>query len=375
MAPCRKALLSVISPPLDLELDAECAPDGVTIGAPHAPYRTHAMTPHRLPADPLPGHRLSLARIGAAPARIAPEFLHSPQYDCEPLSAALGCTITLKVETVNPIRSFKGRGAELLVAAALATEPLRPLACASAGNWGQAVAWSCRRRGAPAVVFAAHGANPLKVKRMRALGADVRLEGDDFDAAKAAARAWAARAGARFLEDGLDVEAAEGAGTMAVELTASGRTWDAACLPLGNGALLTGNGRWLRAALPGIRVAGVVVAGAPAMRDSWLRGPGAPVVETAAVDTIADGIGVRVPIPEAVADMHGLVDAVHVVDDAALIEAMRLLHRHAGLVVEPAGAAGLAGVLAARDHYAGRRVIVPVCGGNVDPARVREWLS
>jgi threonine dehydratase len=263
------------------------------------------------------------------------------------------------VETVNPIRSFKGRGAELLVAAALEAEPSRPLVCASAGNWGQAVAWSCRRRGVPVVVWAARSANPLKVERMRALGADVRLEGDDFDGAKAAARTWAAQSGARFLEDGLDVEAAEGAGTMAVELTASGRIWDAACLPLGNGALLTGNARWLKA---------------PAMRDSWLRGPGAGVVETPGVRTIADGIGVRVPIPEAVTDMHGLVDVVHAVADELLVEAMRLFHRHAGLVVEPAGAAGLAGVLAARADYAGTRIIVPVCGGNVDPARIGEWL-
>ena len=332
------------------------------------------MSPQPLPPDPLPTHRLSLARIAAASTRIAPEFLHSPQYDCEPLSAALGCTVTLKVETVNPIRSFKGRGAELLVDAALAAEPHRPLACASAGNWGQAVAWSCRRRGARALVWAATTANPLKVERMRALGAEVRLQGGDFDAAKTAARAWAAGSGARFLEDGLDVEAAEGAATLAVELTVAGGAWDAACVPLGNGALLTGTARWLKAARPGIRVAGVVAVGAPAMRDSWLRGPGAPVVQTDAVRTIADGIGVRAPIPEAVADMHGLVDAVQTVEDEALLEAMRLLHRHAGLVVEPAGAAGLAGVLAARQDYAGARVIVPVCGGNVDPARLGAWL-
>lgn len=332
------------------------------------------MNPLALPLDPLPSHRLSLARIAAASARIAPEFLHSPQYLCEPLSAALGCTVTLKVETVNPIRCFKGRGAELLVDAALASEPHRPLACASAGNWGQAVAWSCRRRGAQVRVWAARTANPLKVERMRALGALVQQEGEDFDAAKDAARAWAMGTGARLLEDGLDVEVAEGAGTMALELTAAGGDWDAASFPLGNGALLTGNARWLKAARPGIRVAGVVARGAPAMRDSWLRGPGASVVQTQAVNTIADGIGVRVPIPEAVNDMHGLVDLVHTVEEEVLIEAMQLLHRYAGLVVEPAGAAGLAGVLTARSDYAGARVIVPVCGSNVDPGRLVAWL-
>ena len=104
---------------------------------------------------------------------------------------------------------------------------------------------------------------------------------------------------------------------------------------------------------------------------SWRAGS---PVSSASIDTIADGIGVRVPVAEAVADMHGLVDEVLEVDDAALIAAMRLAHQHAGLVVEPAGAAGLAGALVARERFAGQTVATVLAGGNLTPQQISHWL-
>ena len=135
-------------------------------------------------------------------------------------------------------------------------------------------------------------------------------------------------------------------------------------MPLGNGALLNGVARWVKAASPATEIIGVCAAGAPAMERSWRRGPGAPVVETETADTIADGVAVRVPIPEAVADMHGLVDDVLLVDDEVTREAMRLVETHAGVVLEPAGALGVAAILAARERFAGRAVATILCGGN-----------
>src|SRR6185295_11996704 len=117
-------------------------------------------------------HRISLDRIAHAATLIDPVFLNSPQFLAESLSAQLGCRLVVKVETVNPIRSFKGRGAEY-VAASLHGRP--QLVCASAGNFGQGMAFAARKRGLALTVFAAVSANPLKVERMRALGADVRL--------------------------------------------------------------------------------------------------------------------------------------------------------------------------------------------------------
>ena len=326
-----------------------------------------------LPADPAPGHRLSLANILRAQGVIDPVFQGSPQYDCEPLGEALACALTLKLETANPIRSFKGRGASFLIKERLAQGGLdgRRIVGASAGNWGQALAYACRSAGLPLLLYAATAANPLKVERMRALGAEVRLQGADFDAAKAEAQAFAASSGGLMLADGLDVEAAEGAGTIGVELLAGNAAFDAIVVPLGNGALLTGVARWAKAVQPNIEIIGVQAVGADAMEKSWRHGK---LVFPSSIATIADGIGVRVPIAEAVEDMRGLVDDVHLVEDAAIIASMRLLFAKAGLVIEPSGAAGVAAILSRPEHFRGRRVAVILCGGNMTAAQVRTWL-
>ena len=110
--------------------------------------------------------RITLANIERAATIIDPVFLHTPQFICEPLGAALGVRVALKVETLNPIRSFKGRGADLLVSRAAADVPL---VTASAGNFGQAMAYACRKRGLELTIFASINANPFKVERMRDL--------------------------------------------------------------------------------------------------------------------------------------------------------------------------------------------------------------
>jgi threonine dehydratase len=318
-------------------------------------------------------HRLSLQNIADAARSIDAVFRDTPQFECEPLSALAGCRLTLKVETQNPLRSFKGRGADWFMAQRGARDERGPIVCASAGNFGQAMAYVCRRHGVGLTVFAAESVNPLKLERMCALGADVRLHGADFDAAKEQARAFAMAAGATMVEDGLDPAIAEGAGSIGVELLAHGDAFDAIVVPLGNGALLGGVARWIKAAAPPTRIVGVVARGASAMARSWRNGPGGAIVVDAAVNTIADGIGVRVPIGEAVADLHGVVDDIVEVDDATIIRAMQAVHRHAGLVLEPAGAAGVAAVLADSRRFTGR-VATVLCGGNLTPDQMREWL-
>jgi threonine dehydratase len=248
---------------------------------------------------------------------------------------------------------------------------------ASAGNFGQGLAWAGTRRGLPVTVFAATSANPLKVARMRALGATVVLEGRDFDAAKDAARAHvSATPGTTFVEDGREPAIAEGAGTIALELLrdAAARGLaapDVLLVPLGNGALLAGIAHWMRAHAPATRLVAVCAAGAPAMARSIAE---QRLVTTAAVDTIADGIGVRVPVPEALDDLRGMVDEVRLVGDDAIVEAMRLLWRVHGVVVEPAGAAALAALVAEPSAFGDATVATPLCGGNVTDEQVARWL-
>lgn len=304
--------------------------------------------------------RIGVDRIPQAYRLIDPAFRDSPQYLSEPLSQALGLDVVLKVETINPIRSFKGRGTDYLLHRLGPHD--RGYVCASAGNFGQGMAYAARKRRRAVTVFAAVNANPLKVARMRALGAEVVLAGDDFDAAKAHARLRAESTGAIFVEDGTLAPIAEGAGTIALELTGMQQRLDAVMVPLGDGALINGMGVWMRDKSPGTKVIGVVADGAPAMDLSWRA---RRVVSTERTSTIADGIAVREPIAEALRDMENNVDDVVRVSDDEIVDSMRMLLNDAGLVAEPAGAAGLAAAAKLRVDFAGRRVGVIVTGGNI----------
>ncbi len=312
--------------------------------------------------------RISLDNIARAARTIDPVFLHSPQYRAESLGEALGVSLTLKVETVNPIRSFKGRGADFFVREL--GEASTPLVCASAGNFGQGLAYAARRAGVTLDIFASTRANSLKVERMRRLGATVHLAGDDFDAAKSAAREWANANGRRYVEDGRDVAITEGAGSIGVELLAMADQFDTLVVPLGNGALLAGVGAWVRANAPQIRIVGVCAAGAPSMQQSWRA---RTVIETPSVATIADGIAVRVPIPEALDDLQDVVDDIVLVDDASTLAAMRLLFTHLGVVVEAAGAVGIAALLSAESNARSGRVATILCGGNLTAEQIRDY--
>jgi threonine dehydratase len=298
---------------------------------------------------------ISVDRIAEAARVIDPVFLNSPQFVCEPL----GGDIVLKVETVNPIRSFKGRGAEYLLHR-LGKAP-DGLVCASAGNFGQGMAYACRKRGVPLTVYASEAANALKIDRMRSFGATVVLVPGDFDAAKDAAR----RHGGFFVEDGLLGAIAEGAGTMAIELARE--SLDAVFVPLGNGSLVNGVGTWFKHHSPRTRIIAVCAEGAPSMALSWK----ARQAVTAPSNSIADGIAVRVPVPVAVRIMPTTVDDVMLVGDGEMRDAMRALFYGAGVLVEPAGAAGVAAI---KKREPVGRVAAILTGGNLTEQQVREWI-
>jgi threonine dehydratase len=274
--------------------------------------------------------------------------------------------LVLKVETVNPIRSFKGRGADFFVSRLPANPPR--LVCASAGNFGQGMAYATRKRSLPLTVFAAENASPVKLDAMRSMAAEVRLHGNDLDEAKERARIFAQESGAYFVEDGREPLISEGAGTLAVELCRWPAAFDALLVPLGNGALLAGIGRWMKTHSPSTQIIGVCAAGAPSMALSLRQ---KKLIKTDSVQTIADGIAVREPVPEALDDLANLVDDVVLVEDGTLVEAMRLIFRHHGLVAEPAGAAGVAAALTFQQRFRGMMIGTPLCGGNMTPEQAR----
>jgi threonine dehydratase len=318
-----------------------------------------------------PSVRLDMDRIRSAIPRIAPIFRNTPQYLCPPLGAALDCEIILKLETANPIRCFKGRGTETAMARLADSPDFTAAICASAGNLGQALAYSGQRRGISVTVVVGSDANPYKLERIRAFGATVRIVDGDIEDARNLARRIAASEGAFLLEDSENLDTCEGAGTIGIELVEGVGPVDAVLIALGGGAMATGVGYVFKCLAPQVEIVGVQPKGAPAMALSWRA---RSVVETDRVDTIADGVAGRFPIPAVLDDLLIVVDDVALVEEESIVEGMRLLYRHAGLVVEPSAALGVAAILENRSRYRGKRVVTIICGGNVIPADFERWV-
>jgi threonine dehydratase len=289
---------------------------------------------------------LQAAAIRAAHAAIDPVFTNSPQYVHDGLSRRLGVPVIVKVETVNPIRSFKGRGTWIVVHGLAGEGRIgrkRPVACVSAGNFGQGIAYAARSLGIPSVVFTSRNANKGKVERMRALGADVIAAGETFDDARDASEDYARQNQVELVVDGEDQRIACGAATLALEVT------DAAA-----------SGHLPQPTLPECRVIGVQAEAAAAMARSFEAGR---PIDTETADTFADGIATRVAIPNAVTLMAGRVDEMRLVSEAALREAQSVLTEELGITVEGAAAATWAGALAG-PRPAGP-VLLVVTGSNV----------
>ena len=206
---------------------------------------------------------------------------------------------------------------------------------------------------------------------MKSLGAEVILKGDDFDDARIFAKEYALKNKFDLIEDSLDVETCEGAGTIGMELLKLDTTLDAVLVALGNGGLLTGVARCIKEYSPSTEVIGVVAKGAPAMSESFKKNC---LINSESIDTIADGIAIRNPIPEVLEEMKITVDKVIKVGEKEIVDAMKLLHTNASIVVEPSSAVGIAAILDNKDYFKGKTVAVVICGANITEEQIKEYL-
>lgn len=315
--------------------------------------------------------RLNLARIEAIAQELSPEFVGTPQYECEPLGNALGCSITLKIETMNRLRCFKGRGTEAAIMEAM-QDGSKEFVCASAGNLGQAVAYCSRARRASAVVVASRSANAAKLKRIEELGAKLELVDGDIELARETAREIA-KSGPYLIEDSENVATCEGAATIGLELAdRESRPFDVVLIALGGGALATGVGYVIKQRCPETEVVCVQPHGAPALTWSWRA---KAVVNTESTNTIADGVAGRFPIPEVLDDLLEIADDALLVDESSIVRGISMLYHHSGLVVEPSAALGIAAIIENADEFRGRRVATILCGSNVAMTDYRNWIA
>jgi len=304
---------------------------------------------------------IGLADVEAAAGRIAGRVLRTPALPSDAISRATGAQVTLKLENLQAIGSFKERGAANRLALLTGAERRAGVVAMSAGNHAQAVARHASLLGVRAVIVMPKFTPSTKVTRTRAWGAEVVLHGDHLVDAAAHARMLAARDGLVFVHPYDDPAVMAGQGTLALELLQDVPDLDVLVIPVGGGGLVSGCAVAACAMRPGIEVIGVEVA-AYASLSQVLAGE---TVRTGG-STIAEGIAVHSVGAHCLEVIRAHVSDVLVVPERVVEDAIALLAEGAKQVAEGAGAAGLAALLAHPARFAGRRVGVPVCGGNID---------
>ena len=315
---------------------------------------------------------VTLQNIHRARSSIAHLVLQTPMLPARSLGNLAECELLLKAENLQRAGSFKVRGAANKIAALSPEQKARGVITASAGNHAQGVALAAGHAGIPCTVVMPVGASLPKVEATRGYGATVLLEGDDFDQAQMHARRVMQENDLTFIHAFDDPAIIAGQGTIGLEILEQVEDLDTVVVPMGGGGLISGIALAIKETAPGVRVIGVQVAAATALIDSSKANERLTVKPE---PTVADGIAVGTPGEFTIPLVKRYVDDTVVVEEDEVTQAMMLLLERSKLLVEGAGAVGLAAVLGGRVQVAGQKVAVVLSGGNVDShliARVVE---
>jgi threonine dehydratase len=297
----------------------------------------------------------TLTDIEEASRRLAGVARVTPVYGSETFSRLAGREVHLKAENLQRTGSFKIRGAVNRISLLSETERAAGVVAASAGNHGQAVAWAAREAGIGATVFMPEESPMAKVEATVNYGADVELVGEGFDEALAAALELVDERGATFVHAFDDPQVIAGQGTIGLELAEQVREIEVVVIPVGGGGLASGVALALRARRPDVRLVGVQPATCAPFTGSSEHG-----------FTIAEGIYVKRPGELTSAILHDLLDGFVTVTDEEISHAIVLCLERTKLVVEGAGAAGLAALLTGKVEGTGAATTI-LSGGNIDP--------
>jgi len=305
---------------------------------------------------------LSLADIEQAAQRLQGHLLNTPCVESRTLSQLTGAQIYLKFENLQYTASFKERGACNKLAQLSQAERARGVIAMSAGNHAQGVAYHAQRLGIRAVIVMPRFTPGVKIERTRGFGAEVVLHGDTLDESRAHALMLAERDKLVFVHPYDDEAIVAGQGTVGLEMLQAMPALDVLVVAVGGGGLIAGMATAAKALKPGIEVVGVQTARFPGMVNA-IKGTQHPQGMT----TIADGIAVGTPgvIPRAI--IAERVDDLVLVDEGDIEQAMVMLLEIEKTLVEGAGAAGLAALLKYPARFAGKKVGLVLCGGNIDP--------
>ncbi len=304
---------------------------------------------------------LTLDDVRAAARRINGAIVRTPTLFSKTLSEICGANIWLKFENLQFTAAYKERGALNALLLLSNEQRARGVIAASAGNHAQGLSYHGTRLGVPVTIVMPKTTPTIKVMQTEAVGGTVVLHGETFDEASAHARQLEQELGLTFVHPFDHPHVAAGQGTVALEMLEEAPQIDMLAVPIGGGGLLSGMGTAARAVRPDIGLIGVQAALYPSMY-AHLKGLDMPCEG----DTLAEGIAVKQPGNFTSQVIRRLVDDIVLVSEPQLESAVALLLQIEKTVVEGAGAAGLAAVMAHRDLFAGRNVGIVLCGGNID---------
>jgi threonine dehydratase len=314
---------------------------------------------------------ITLADVLEARRRISPHLRATPLYPYAGLDELLAGEVWVKHENHQPVGAFKVRGGVNLVSQLHEDERSRGLIAASTGNHGQSIAYAARLHGVAARICVPEAANPVKLAAMRALGAELIVQGKDFDAAREHCEGLAEEHGYRYVHSGNEPLLIAGVGTETLEIIEDRPDVEAIIVPIGGGSGAAGACIVAKSIRPEIEVIGVQSDAAPAAFRSWearalLDGENA---------TFAEGLATRVPfeLPQQILWEH--LDDFVLVSEDEIRHATRLMIEHTRNLVEPAGAAPLAAALKLRDRLRGKRVALVASGGNISPSQLAALFS
>jgi threonine dehydratase len=313
----------------------------------------------------------TLRDVLAARARIRPHLSPTPLRAAPALSRLVGADVWVKHENLNPTGAFKIRGGINLVSQLSAEERDRGVVAASTGNHGQSIAYAARLFGVRATICAPAAANRVKAASMRDLGAELVLEGPDFDAARLRAEQLAEEHGYRYVHSGDEPHLIAGVGTHTLEILEELPDVDVIIVPIGGGSGAAGASLVASAAAPGVEVIGVQSAQAPAAYRAWRD----RALEQAPNTTAVEGLSTGTPfaLPQMIL-RETLTDFV-LLDDADILAAIRPMVEGTRTLVEAAGASPLAAALHLKDRLAGRRVALICTGANITPEQLAAAVS
>ena len=299
--------------------------------------------------------------VRAAAERIAGAVVRTPMLHSQTLSQITGAQIWLKFENLQFTAAYKERGALNAILQLDEEQRARGVIAASAGNHSQGLSYHGTRLGVPVTIVMPKTTPMVKIMQTESVGGKVVLEGETFDEANAHARTLETELGLTFVHPFDDPHVAAGAGTVALEMLEDKPDLEVLAVPIGGGGLISGMATIARDMNPQMEVIGVEAALFPSMY-SRLTGKDLPC----GGDTLAEGIAVKQPGEFTGKVIKSLVREILLVEESALERAVSMLLQIEKMVVEGAGAAGLAAVLSHPDRFRGRKVGIVLCGGNID---------